>query len=180
MVAMPLVVIEKLVEEPYPSIVCYPKATKTELRKRLGELRRLGIVALEFTGEKRVLKAYVLGKGCVGIVVAAHKNSERVALKIRRTDADRGSMRREAMMLRRANLADVGPRLLGVSKDFLIMQFVEGQLLPEWLEQKAGKAHLKRVLREVAEQCWRLDVSRFLRVSFRNLYVILSACPCFR
>jgi putative serine/threonine protein kinase len=158
-VAMAAVTIEKLVEEPYPSIVCYPLTTKTELRKRLGELRRLGIVALEFTGEKRVLNMHVLGKGCVGIVIAAHKNSEKVALKIRRTDADRESMRREAIMLRKANLADVGPRLLGVRKDFLMMQFVEGKLLPEWLEQKAGKARVRRVLRDVAEQCWRLDVA---------------------
>jgi putative serine/threonine protein kinase len=133
--------------------------TKTELRKRLDELRKLRVAALEFIGEKRVLNVRVLGKGCVGIVTVAWKDGEKAALKIRRTDADRESMRREAMMLRKANLADVGPRLLGVSKDFLMMQFVEGQLLPEWLEQKAGKAHVKRVLRDVTEQCWRLDVA---------------------
>jgi putative serine/threonine protein kinase len=155
---MAAVTIAKLVEEPYPSIVCYPMATKTELRKRMGELRRLGIVALEFTGEKRVLNVHLLGKGCVGIVTIAWKDGEKVAVKIRRTDADRESMRREAMMLRKANLAGVGPRILEVSEDFLMMQYLEGQLLPEWLEQKADKARIKRVLRDVTEQCWRLDM----------------------
>jgi putative serine/threonine protein kinase len=134
-------------------------ATKTELNKRLAQLRKLGIAALEFTGQKRVLNVRVLGKGCVGIVTIACKDDEKVALKIRRMDADRESMWREAKMLRKANPVDVGPRLLGVSKDFLVMQFVKGQLLPEWLEKKAGNARIKRAIRDVMEQCWRLDVA---------------------
>jgi putative serine/threonine protein kinase len=158
-IKMVVVTTERLIEEPYASIVCYPMATKTELRKRLVELRKLGIAALEFIGEKQVLNLHVLGKGCVGIVTIAYKDSEKVALKIRRTDADRANMRREAEMLRKANLVDVGPRLLGVGKDFLMMQFVEGELLPKWLEEKVGKARTKRVLRDVLEQCWRLDVA---------------------
>lgn len=156
---MVVVIAERLIEEPYASIVCYPMATKTELRKRLAELRRLGIAALEFTGQKQVLNVQVLGKGCVGIVTIAYKDGEKIALKIRRTDADRASMRREAEMLRRANVVSVGPRILGVSKDFLVMQFVEGELLPNWLEEKVGKTRTKRVLRDVLEQCWRLDVA---------------------
>jgi putative serine/threonine protein kinase len=149
---------ENVLKTDYAPIVCYPMATKTELRKRLAELRRLGIAALEFAGEKQVLNVHVLGKGCIGIVAIAYKDGEKVALKIRRTDADRASMRREAEMLRMANVVSVGPRLLGVSKDFLMMQFVEGELLPNWLDEKVGKARTKRVLRDVLEQCWRLDV----------------------
>ena len=156
---MAIVNIERLIEEPYASIVCYPTATRAELRKRLSELRKLGIAALEFTGEKRVLNVHLLGKGCVGIVTAAYRNSEKIALKIRRTDADRASMRPEAELLRKANSADVGPVLLGVGKDFLMMQFVEGELLPRWFEEKACKTRIKRVLRNVMEQCWRLDVA---------------------
>ncbi|MGD0495308.1 MAG: RIO1 family regulatory kinase/ATPase [Candidatus Bathyarchaeia archaeon] len=157
--ALVVVTAERLIEEPYASIVCYPMATKTELRKRLVELRKLGIAALEFAGEKQVFNVHVLGKGCVGIVTIAYKDGEKVALKIRRTDADRASMRREAAMLKKANVVSVGPRLLGVSKDFLIMQFIEGELLPKWLEEKVGRARMKRVLRDVLEQCWRLDVA---------------------
>ena len=156
---MVVVTAERLIEEPYASIVCYPMASKTELRKRLAELRKLGIATLEFTGKKQVVNVHVLGKGCVGIVTIAYKDSENVALKIRRTDADRASMRREAKMLRKANVVSVGPRLLGVSKDFLMMQFVEGELLPNWLEGNVGRARMKRVLRDVLEQCWRLDVA---------------------
>ena len=68
-------------------------------------------------------------------------------------------MQEEAKMLRKANSVGVGPKLLGVSKDFLLMQFIDGVLLPEWLEKRRGKKLIRRVLREVLEQCLRLDVA---------------------
>jgi putative serine/threonine protein kinase len=156
----PTLAVQELSEEPYASILCYPRSSKAEVRKRLKQLQKLDIKALEFNGEKEAFGIAVLGKGCVGIVTIAYRNGEKVALKIRRVDADRVRMQREAKMLKEANLVHVGPRLLGVSKNFLLMQFIEGDLLPAWLERKRGKTLIKRVLREVLEQCWRLDNAR--------------------
>ncbi|MEM3506304.1 MAG: RIO1 family regulatory kinase/ATPase, partial [Candidatus Bathyarchaeia archaeon] len=149
--------LERLFEEPFASIVCYPRASSVEIRKRLRELVRLGVTALEFNGEKQAFNVPILGKGCVGIVVIAHRNDEKLAMKIRRVDADRSMMQRESEMLKMANSVGVGPRLLGVSKNFLLMQFIDGALLPKWLERCRGKMRLKKVLREILEQCWRLD-----------------------
>ena len=151
--------IEKLSEEPYASIICYPKPSKPELKKRLEELQRLGVETLEFSGEKQALNTPILGKGCVGIVTIAYRNGEKLALKIRRVDADRPRMQQEAKMLKKANSVHVGPRLLGVSKNFLLMQFIHGDLLPKWLEKQIGRALVRKVLREVLEQCWRLDIA---------------------
>jgi len=152
-----MITIEKLNEEPYASILCYPRPSKTELKNRLRELQRLRVTALEFTGEKEAFNTPVLGKGCVGIVTIAYRNGEKVALKIRRVDSDRAKMQREADMLRKANSVRVGPELLGVSKNFLIMRFIDGFLLPEWLEKRMGRAQVRKVLREILGQCWRLD-----------------------
>jgi putative serine/threonine protein kinase len=149
--------IEDLEKEDYAVLICYPKPAKIEFKKRLKELRKLGIKALELSGEKEVFNMPVLGKGCVGVVTVAQRNHERVALKIRRVDADRAGMLREAEMLRKANSIDVGPKLLDVSKNFLLMQFIDGKLLPEWLDACISKALVKKVLRDVLEQCWRLD-----------------------
>ncbi|MDH5794050.1 MAG: serine/threonine protein kinase, partial [Candidatus Bathyarchaeota archaeon] len=80
------ITIEKLSEEPYASIICYPKTSKTELRKRLKELQKLGMESLEFSGEKEAFSVPVLGKGCVGIVTIACRNGKKAALKIRRVD----------------------------------------------------------------------------------------------
>jgi len=152
-----MLTIEKLREEPYASIICYPKPSKAELNRRLKELQRLGVKILEFSGEKQAFNTPILGKGCVGIVTIAYRNKEKAALKIRRVDADRSRMQQEAEMLKKANSLRVGPRLLDVTRNFLLMQFIEGDLLPKWLEKHKGKALIRRVLRGVLEQCWRLD-----------------------
>ncbi|MGC8896240.1 MAG: RIO1 family regulatory kinase/ATPase [Candidatus Bathyarchaeia archaeon] len=149
--------IEELEKEDYAALICYPKPTKAEFKKRLKELQKLGVKALELKGGKKVFNMPVLGKGCVGIVTIAHINHEKAALKIRRVDADRIKMVREAKMLKKANSIGVGPKLLAVSKNFILMQFVDGKLFPEWLGGCKGKTLIKRVLRDVLEQCWLLD-----------------------
>jgi putative serine/threonine protein kinase len=143
--------------EPYASVLCYPRASETELQRRLEELREHQVKAIEFAGETSAFNVPVLGKGFVGIVVIAHLNGQRVALKIRRIDADRLGLQHEAQMLAKANLAQVGPKLMGVSKNFLLMQLINGNLLPDWLEKHKEKDHVRNVLNDILEQCWRLD-----------------------
>ena len=151
------VALDRLGEEPYVSVLCYPKSTKAENRKRLEELKKLGVTALKFRGEKQISKLHVLGKGCVGIVVRAFKKNEQVALKIRRVDADRATMQHEAKLLAKANSQHVGSELLGASRNFLLTRFADGLLLPEWFEKTRGRARIRSVLRNVLEQSWRLD-----------------------
>jgi putative serine/threonine protein kinase len=152
-----MLTLENLFAEPYASIVCYPRARKMELRKRIGELRKLGVEGLDFVGEKRILNVPVLGKGCVGIVVLTYGHCGRAALKIRRVDADRSRMQQEAKLLQRANSVGVGPKLLRFSRNFLLMEFIEGVLLIDWLKTKRSRILIRKVLREILEQCWSLD-----------------------
>lgn len=152
--------LEELSKENYGKILCYPRCEQEELERRLEELEKLDIKALEFTGKKQIRGIPVLGKGCVGIVVVAHANVGRAALKIRRVDADRKEMFHEAEMLRKANAVNVGPELLDVSENFLLMEFIEGTHFPQLIEsmkENDGQSHVRRVLREVLEQCYRLD-----------------------
>lgn len=147
-------------EEAYGRVICYPRYDAKELRKRLKELKKLGVTAVEFSGKKVVSDLPVLGKGCVGIVVIAYKRDKRIAMKIRRVDADRTKMMHEAEMLKKANTMNIGPRLLDVSDNFLNMEFIDGVLLPEWINTLRGrgtKSRVQRVLRAVLEQSWSLD-----------------------
>ena len=121
------------------------------------ELQRLGVEAIEFSGEKRAFNVPILGKGCVGIVVIAYLNSKKIALKIRRVDADRSRMQQEAKMLKKANSVSIGPKFLGVSENFLLMEFVDGDLLPLWLEKRREEAVIRKVFRELLQQSWCLD-----------------------
>lgn len=145
-------------EEPYASILCYPKVSEHEVQSRINELEMHGVSMIEFTGKGNVLTVPVLGKGNVGIVVAACRYGQRMALKIRRTDANRIDLLHEAKMLSMANSAGVGPLLVEASKNFLLMQLVEGDFLPEWLDAAKEKTVLQQVLGELIEECWKLDL----------------------
>ena len=83
-------------EEPYSKILCFPKVKESEVKKRLKELKKLGVTHVSFTGPLQIEKCHILGKGYVGMVVLAKKNNEIVALKIRRIDSPRKNMSNEA------------------------------------------------------------------------------------
>jgi len=154
----PLIVpIENLKEEPYASVLCYPRVSETKLQNRLGELKTHGVKAVEFAGKTSAFNVPVLGKGYVGIVIIAHLDGQRAALKVRRVDADRLGLQHEAQMLAKANSVHVGPKLMSVSNTFLLMQFIDGDLLPDWLETTKERESVFSVLNDILEQCWRLD-----------------------
>lgn len=154
-----IVTIDQLNQEPYVSLLCFPKPSEAELQNRIEELRNHGVFALEFSGKSSVfgIPLPVLGKGFVGIVVIAHLNGSRVAIKIRRVDADRADLLHEAKMLIKANSANVAPKLVAASKNFLLMQLIEGELLPSWLNANKEIPLVKQVLRDIFENCFRLD-----------------------
>jgi len=154
-----IVPVDQLSQEPYASVMCFPNLSEAELQSRLQELRSHGVTALEFSGTTSLfgVAVPVLGKGFVGIVVIAHVNGERVAVKIRRADADRADLLYEARMLSKANSVGVAPRLIAASKNFLLMQLIDGDLLPNWLKTNKNATAVKQVLGEILEQCFRLD-----------------------
>ena len=149
--------VEELCETPYAAVLCYPSMDTSAVKERVEELRQLGIEALEPAGEKRVGRFSVLGKGHVGVVVKAHLKGKPVALKARRADSARRDMRHEAEMLRKANAVQVGPELLAVSDNFVVMQLVNGRPILSWLATGRSSEKLKETLRNVLEQCYRLD-----------------------
>jgi len=155
-----VVSLKELRETKYCQVICYPRCKPKELERRLKELERLEVQALEFTGEKIIFNVPVLGKGCVGVVVMAHKNCGKIALKIRRVDADRKEMFHEGEMLKIANAINVGPKLLEISENFLLMELIEGTHFPGWLESLNGtdmNLRVSFVLKNILNQCYRLD-----------------------
>ena len=155
-----MVPLNKLVKEPYSIILGYPKATRRELANRITELRKLGIKGISFTGQTMLNSLNVLGKGYVGVVVLTKYKAREVALKIRRIDASRSEMDSEARLLRLANEVGVGPKLIDSSKNFMIMEYLEGKKIIDWIGELKGKgsaAKLRMVIKKVLEDCYNLD-----------------------
>ncbi len=152
--------LRKLLEEPYSSIIGYPKATKTQKKSRIAELKKLGIKSVSFQGELKLGTLNVLGKGYVGLVVLAKNKNKKVAVKIRRVDSPRKEMKSEASLLKLANAVGVGPAMIKSSKNFMVMEYVAGKKIGNWikdLKRNTSTTKLKSTLRKVLEDCFSLD-----------------------
>ena len=152
-----LVETEALGKESYCTILGYPGCSREELQSRVRELQANDVTALLFEGNTSIGRLNLLGKGCVSIVVKAIVNDRIIALKIRRIDANRETMHREAEFLKIANDAGVGPTLINDSKNFLLIEFVDGINIFNFLENEIKTEKLLHVISEVLEQCYRLD-----------------------
>lgn len=147
-------------KEPYSSILCYPKASKRQITSRISELKKLGITKISFQGQTQIGNLRILGKGYVGVVVLAKQRSKPVALKIRRVDSQREGMKDEAGLLKYANKAKVGPRFIASSKNFILMEYINGEKIGDWVSTvkgRGGGSKIKQVIRRILEECYKLD-----------------------
>ncbi|NIM25133.1 MAG: serine/threonine protein kinase [Nitrososphaeria archaeon] len=152
--------IKKFSAKPYSSILGYPRSTKRQLKSRISELEKLKIRSISLKGPTTVGKLEILGKGYVGIVVLGKKGNKKVAVKIRRIDSQRNDMKNEARLLQIVNSVKVGPKLIDFSKNFVIMEYLEGEKIGKWIETLGGVGSakkLKSVIKIILEDCYRLD-----------------------
>jgi len=156
--------IKKFIREPYSKILGYPKASSRQLQSRIFELKKLKIKSMSFSGPTTIGSLRILGKGYVGVVVLAKKGKNVIALKIRRLDSQRNEMQSEAKLLRLVNTINVGPKLYDASKNFLIMEYLEGDKIGDWIKSLKGvgsSKKLKFVVRIILEDCYKLDQMGF-------------------
>ena len=164
--------IKKFSEEPYSKILGYPNATNRQIKSRINELEKLKIKSVCLTGPTTIGNLAILGKGYVGVVVLVKRGSKEVALKIRRTDSQRKNMKNESILLKLVNSVKVGPKLIDVSKNFLVMEYLEGEKFSDWVEMLKGTGsakQLKSTIKSVLEDCYRLDQIGFDHGELSNI-----------
>ncbi|MDE1828729.1 MAG: serine/threonine protein kinase [Thaumarchaeota archaeon] len=175
--------VSKLGQEPYSHILGYPKATKRDLVRRVVELKKLGIRNVTFEGPTILNNIPVLGKGYVGVVVLSRQGKKLMALKIRRIDSSREDMRSEAKLLKIANQVNVGPRAVKSSKNFIVMEYMEGKKIIDWVRELKGRGRagkFRAVARKVLEDCYTLDRIHLDHgeLSYIHKHVIVGKSPC--
>jgi putative serine/threonine protein kinase len=141
-------------------IICYPKPDEQEKARRINELQNIGVKNVRLEGSKKIDGYQVIGKGCVSIAVLADTASGLAILKIRRMDADRLDMFHEVQMLNFANSSSLGPRLFHYSKNFILMEYIAGSLIGEWLNivRSFRLTNVKAVLKDILTQCYKMDI----------------------
>ena len=65
-------------------------------------------------------------------------------------------MHHESKWLKQVNPLGIGPRLIFSEEDYLVMEFIEGEIFSEWIKEKE-KNEIKKVLIKILEQCYKLD-----------------------
>ncbi len=164
--------IKKFADEPHSKIIGYPKATNRQIRSRIDELEKLNIKSISLTGPTTLGNLAILGKGYVGVVVIAKKGNKQVALKIRRTDSPRKGMKNESVLLKLVNSVNVGPKMFDVSRNFLVMEYLEGDKFGDWIDLLKGVGSakkLKSTIKDILEDCYRLDQIGFDHGELSNI-----------
>jgi putative serine/threonine protein kinase len=153
--------LEDLTRTPYVQVLTYPRISLAEAKRRVKQLRELGVDELVFEGHARVGRLGILGVGTVGVVVRAGVGGRLLALKIRRTDANRPNMDEEVRVATMANRVGVGPEVYSHSRDMILMKLLEYQELGDWLRGLKGKGRryeIRNTVHSLLNQCRKLDI----------------------
>ena len=151
--------IRKITEPPYSGIWIYPKGTKAQIKSRIKELEDLGVEGISFQGQLEIGTINILGKGYVGIVVLGKIGRKKIAVKIRRNDSPRKNLKKEAKLLKIINKHRIGPKLITSSKNFLVMEYLDGEKIGDWVGglKRGSSSQLKTIIKKILEDCYSLD-----------------------
>lgn len=106
---------------------------------------------------KKIKNIQFIAKGHRGAVYSGFLNGKKVALKIKDPKSKAiCRMENEANILKIINKKSIGPKLIFGGKDFLVMEFVEGEKIHGFL-RKAEKKEIIKILKKILNQCYILD-----------------------
>lgn len=141
-------------------LISYPRFSASEYSERLNEMKSLGISSLFLgSGPSIIHGLRIAGKGWVGLVIMGKMGDRTCAVKIRRIDADRKNMDEEARLQRLANDAGAGPLVFVHTKNLIVMEFIQGRSIVEWVSDGPRASAVRDVTRSILEQCHRLDMA---------------------
>lgn len=162
------------------NIISYPRFDNIGYIERISEIQELGIKFVICGGRSVIGKVAIAGKGCVSLVLRAKSQNNNIcALKVRRLDANRSNMEREVELHKIANSVGVGPEILGYSKNIILMEFVEGLSIMDWIARDDNATDPKiilSILLDILEQCYLLDTIHLDhgQLSYLAHHVIIS------
>lgn len=146
-----------LSDERLRKVLAYPTSDDAVYARAVKELGAMGVEGIISAGNLDLGGFKVLGKGCVGIVLAGVLKGQTVALKVLRTDANRASLMGEGRLLSMANGCHAGPRLIAAGVNALAMEYINGSRLPQWLEPLRPIGDVRVTVSDLLGQCYRLD-----------------------
>jgi len=161
--------------------LCWPVFDLEVAEERVFQLSGLGVESVALGGPHVVHDYPILGKGHVGVVIRAMYEGREVALKCRRTDADRTTMNNEARLLRKANEVGVGPLVYVHSRDFIVMEKLVGPYFGDWVRENIDKTEeIRKNISTIIGIARKLDIERIDHgelTKIRRHYIVTEDGP---
>jgi len=161
--------------------LCWPVFDREKAEDKVFQLKDICVESVALGGPHGVLGYPILGKGHVGVVIRAIYEGREVALKCRRTDSDRATMDNEARLLIKANEAGVGPLVFAHSRDFIIMEKLEGPYFGDWVSENIEKREeIKKNVSTIIGIARKLDAARIDHgelTKIRRHYIVTEEGP---
>ena len=161
-------------------IISYPRFNASEYLERISEIQSLGVKSIISRGRLKIGKLLIAGKGTVSLVLRSKSCDNKVcALKIRRIDSNRLDLHQEAQLHTTANTAGIGPKILAHTKNIILMEFIEGSSIIDWVNLDIKTADSETILEIVSDilvQCHKLDKLHLDhgQLHYLNHHVIIS------
>ncbi len=138
-------------------LLTYPLFDEITFDNRMKELSSLDINAVFSFGNVQLKFSHIIGKGSVGLVTLVKSKNKLLALKIRRTDANRVNMYDEVLYHSLANSIGIGPFLVNFSENFILMEYVKGLNIESWYDSQTSDKKLLHCTNEILRQSFLLD-----------------------
>ena len=161
-------------------IISYPHFNYHKYLEILTELEELKITKIILHGKTTIGNNHIIGKECNGLVIKVIQEDKKIyALKIRRIDSSRKDNKDEISFMQLANSIKVGPKLIGFTKNTILMEFIEGSSIKDWSnkdENISNKQLLKKVLNQILFQAYIMDINMLDHgeLSYIDNHIIIS------
>lgn len=142
---------------PARQLLAYPRGDGPTLQRRWAELQAFKLDAIYAHGPARLAGLDILGVGYCGVVLRVRSQGGDRVLKVRREPAPQLSFETEATLLQRANTVAVGPQYVAHSDNFLLMDYIDGPMLVDWLQSPQSAEAIQHSVFQLIHQAYRLD-----------------------
>ncbi len=140
------------------------KYNDNECLELISEFRTTGITHFLNYGFRRIYDGFkVIGVGFTGISMLALYNNNIVLVKVLRKDSRRESMKYECNIIEKASKIGVAPRLYSCNDKYMVMEFIDGYSLHEYIENFEAISSLydlKIILKSIIYKTFLLDINR--------------------
>ena len=124
--------------------------------------------------------AEIFSRGRHGLVLKAKYNNETIILKVAHPDSTANNTTYlEGKNLSIVNKFDIGPKLIEYNDDYVAMEFIDGVVIGDFIEN-SDSDDIKKLILDVFRQMFILDKNNFNKYEMTNphKHVIVRNCKC--